>query len=224
MRRFLAFLGPAYLVSVGYMDPGNWATDLEGGARFGYALIWVLLMSNLMAVLLQTLAARLGVVTGHDLAQACRAEYSPAVNAVLWVLAEVAIAATRPGRDPGDDHRAQAAVRHAAVVGLPGHGLRHVPAALPAAVGDAADGGRDPGAGGDDRRLLPDPDLPGQARRGGVVSGLRPSLPPGSLYVAIGILGATVMPHNLYLHSALVQTRRIGGRRAEQGDRPAAIT
>ena len=94
LRRLFAFLGPAYLVSVGYMDPGNWATDLEGGARFGYALIWVLLMSNLMAVLLQTLAARLGVVTGHDLAQACRAEYSPRVNVVLWVLAEVAIAAT----------------------------------------------------------------------------------------------------------------------------------
>ena len=93
LRQLFAFLGPAYLVSVGYMDPGNWATDLEGGARFGYALIWVLLMSNLMAVLLQTLAARLGVVTGHDLAQACRAEYSPGVNLVLWMLAEVAIAA-----------------------------------------------------------------------------------------------------------------------------------
>src|SRR5215210_7112966 len=94
LRRLLAFSGPAYLVSVGYMDPGNWATDLEGGARFGYALVWVLLMSNLMAVLLQTLAARLGVVSGHDLAQACRAEYSRGVNAVLWLLAEVAIAAT----------------------------------------------------------------------------------------------------------------------------------
>src|ERR1700758_594374 len=93
-RQFLAFLGPAYLVSVGYMDPGNWATDLEGGARFGYSLIWVLLMSNMMAILLQTLAARLGVVTGHDLAQACRAEYSRPVNAVLWLLAEIAIAAT----------------------------------------------------------------------------------------------------------------------------------
>ena len=92
-RQFLAFLGPAYLVSVGYMDPGNWATDLAGGAMFGYALIWVLLMSNLMAVLLQTLSARLGVVTGHDLAQACRAEYSPGVNAILWLLAEIAIAA-----------------------------------------------------------------------------------------------------------------------------------
>ena len=93
-KRLFAFLGPAYLVSVGYMDPGNWATDLEGGARFGYALIWVLLMSNLMAVLLQTLSARLGVVTGYDLAQACRAEYSRPVNAVLWLLAEIAIAAT----------------------------------------------------------------------------------------------------------------------------------
>src|SRR5215211_3076463 len=84
-RRMFAFAGPAYLVSVGYMDPGNWATDLEGGARFGYALIWVLVMSNLMAVLLQTLSARLGVVTGHDLSQACRAEYSPRVNVALWI-------------------------------------------------------------------------------------------------------------------------------------------
>src|SRR3954463_10647229 len=94
LRRMFAFMGPAYLVSVGYMDPGNWATDLEGGARFGYSLIWVLLMSNLMAVLLQTLSARLGVVTGQDLAQACRAEYSRGVKPLLWVLAEGAIAAT----------------------------------------------------------------------------------------------------------------------------------
>src|SRR3954468_22545896 len=93
LQRLFAYLGPAYLVSVGYMDPGNWATDLEGGARFGYTLIWVLLMSNMMAVLLQTLATRLGVVTGYDLAQACRAEYSRPVNFVLWLLAEVAIAA-----------------------------------------------------------------------------------------------------------------------------------
>src|SRR6267378_6669988 len=93
-NKLFAFFGPAYLVSVGYMDPGNWATDLEGGARFGYALIWVLLMSNLMAILLQTLAARLGVVTGFDMAQACRVEYSRGVNFALWVLAEVAIAAT----------------------------------------------------------------------------------------------------------------------------------
>src|ERR1700730_13385140 len=93
LKRLFAFLGPAYLVSVGYMDPGNWAIDLEGGARFGYALIWGLLMSKGMAVLLQTLSARLGVVTGHDLAQACREEYSSRLNAVLWLLAEVAIGA-----------------------------------------------------------------------------------------------------------------------------------
>ncbi len=89
----LAFAGPAYLVSVGYMDPGNWATDLEGGARFGYQLIWVLLMSNLIAVLLQTFSARLGIVTGRDLAQACRDNYPKPVGYVLWVLCEVAIAA-----------------------------------------------------------------------------------------------------------------------------------
>ena len=92
-RRLLAFAGPAYLVSVGYMDPGNWATDIAGGSRFGYRLIWVLLMSNLMAVLLQTLAARLGIVTGRDLAQACRDSYSPPVRWVLFVLCEIAIAA-----------------------------------------------------------------------------------------------------------------------------------
>src|SRR5258705_9602443 len=92
-RRFMAFAGPAYLVSVGYMDPGNWATDLEGGARFGYQLVWVLLMSNLMAVLLQTLSARLGIVTGRDLAQACRENYPKPIAFTLWVLCEVAIAA-----------------------------------------------------------------------------------------------------------------------------------
>src|SRR5476651_921885 len=92
-RRLLAFIGPAYLVSVGYMDPGNWATDLEGGARFGYRLLWVLVMSNAMAILLQTLAARLGIVGGRDLAQACREAYPRKVSAALWVLCEVAIAA-----------------------------------------------------------------------------------------------------------------------------------
>src|SRR3954453_260293 len=92
-RRMFAFAGPAYLVSVGYMDPGNWATDLEGGARFGYQLLWVLIMSNLMAILLQTLSARLGIVTGRDLAQACRDSYPRAVSYALWVLCEIAIAA-----------------------------------------------------------------------------------------------------------------------------------
>src|ERR1043165_1390157 len=92
-RRMFAFAGPAYLVSVGYMDPGNWATDLEGGARFGYQLLWVLVMSNAMAVLLQTLSARLGIVAGRDLAQACRESYPRAVNLALWVLCEIAVAA-----------------------------------------------------------------------------------------------------------------------------------
>src|SRR3979490_2901234 len=92
-RRMFAFAGPAYLVSVGYMDPGNWATDLEGGARFGYQLLWVLVMSNAMAVLLQTLSARLGIARGHDLAQACRETYPRPVNLSLWVLCEIAVAA-----------------------------------------------------------------------------------------------------------------------------------
>ena len=93
LKRLFAFSGPAFLVSVGYMDPGNWATDLEGGSRFGYRLVWVILMSNIMAVLLQTLAARLGIVTGKDLAQACRSEYSKLSSFVLWILCEIAIAA-----------------------------------------------------------------------------------------------------------------------------------
>lgn len=210
LKRLFAFLGPAYLVSVGYMDPGNWATDLEGGARFGYALIWVLLMSNLMAVLLQTLSARLGVVTGHDLAQACREEYSPGVNAVLWVLAEVAIAATDLAEVLGT------IIALKLLFGLPllwgclvtvfdtfvllylqRWGMRAMEAAILALVATI-------GACFLVEILLARPDM------AGVISGFRPTLPNGALFVAIGILGATVMPHNLYLHSALVQSRRIG--------------
>lgn len=210
IRRLFAFLGPAYLVSVGYMDPGNWATDLEGGARFGYSLLWVLLMSNLMAVLLQTLAARLGVVTGHDLAQACRAEYSRGLNAVLWLLAEVAIAATDLAEILGT------IIALKLLFGLPllwgclitafdtfvllylqRWGMRQMEAVILALVATI-------GACFLVQIFLAEPDM------AGVLSGLRPSLPPGALFVAIGILGATVMPHNLYLHSALVQTRRIG--------------
>ncbi|HZW29210.1 MAG TPA: Nramp family divalent metal transporter [Isosphaeraceae bacterium] len=216
LRHFLAFLGPAYLVSVGYMDPGNWATDLAGGAQFGYALIWVLLMSNLMAILLQTLAARLGVVTGHDLAQACRAEYSPALNAVLWVLAEIAITATDLAEVLGT------IIALKLLFGLPllwgclvtafdtfvllylqRWGMRQVEAVILALVATI-------GVCFLIQIFLAQPDVVG------VLSGLRPSLPPGALYVAIGILGATVMPHNLYLHSALVQTRRIGADRASK--------
>jgi len=210
LRRLFAFLGPAYLVSVGYMDPGNWATDLEGGARFGYALIWVLLMSNLMAILLQTLAARLGVVTGHDLAQACSAEYSRGLNAVLWLLAEVAIAACDLAEILGT------IIALKLLFGLPllwgclitafdtflllylqRWGMRQMEAVILALVATI-------GGCFLVQIFLARPDF------GGIVSGLRPSLPPGALFIAIGILGATVMPHNLYLHSALVQTRRIG--------------
>ena len=214
IRRLFAFLGPAYLVSVGYMDPGNWATDLEGGARFGYSLLWVLLMSNLMAVLLQTLAARLGVVTGHDLAQPGvppPGVFRAGSNAALWIQAEVAIAATDLAEILGT------IIALKLLFGLPllwgclitafdtfvllylqRWGMRQMEAVILALVATI-------GACFLVQIFLAQPDM------GGVLSGLRPSLPPGALFVAIGILGATVMPHNLYLHSALVQTRRIGG-------------
>src|SRR3954449_6192600 len=193
LRRLFTFLGPAYLVSVGYMDPGNWATDLEGGARFGYALIWVLLMSNLMAVLLQTLAARLGVVTGHDLAQACRAEYSRPVNFVLWILCEIAIAATDLAEVLGTIIAlkllfglpllwgcAITAFDTFLLLWLQRFGMRKMEAVilvLVATIGVCF--------------LIqifmarPDPVA--------VLGGLKPSLPSGALFVAIGILGATVM-------------------------------
>ena len=210
-KRLFAFLGPAYLVSVGYMDPGNWATDLEGGARFGYDLIWVLLMSNLMAVLLQTLAARLGVVTGHDLAQACRAEYSRGVNVLLWVMAEVAIAATDLAEVLGTIIALQllfgmpllwgcliTAFDTFLLLWLQKFGMRKMEAAILALVVTI---------GGCFllQILMARPDA------GLVLRGLVPGvLSKEKLFVAIGILGATVMPHNLYLHSALVQSRRIG--------------
>ncbi len=210
LRRLFAFLGPAYLVSVGYMDPGNWATDLAGGAQFGYALIWVLLMSNVMAILLQTLAARLGVVTGHDLAQGCRVEYSRAINGTLWLLAEVAIAATDLAEILGTIIALKllfgmpllwgcliTAFDTFVLLYLQRWGMRQVEAVILALVATI-------GVCFLIQIFLARPDAVG------VISGLRPSLPPGALYVAIGILGATVMPHNLYLHSALVQTRRIG--------------
>ncbi len=210
LRRLFAFLGPAYLVSVGYMDPGNWATDLEGGARFGYALIWVLLMSNMMAVLLQTLAARLGVVTKHDLAQACRAEYSLPVNAVLWMLAEIAIAACDLAEVLGTIIALKllfgmpmlwgcliTALDTFLLLWLQQWGVRKMEAIILAMVMTI-------GACFLLQIFLARPDP------AAVLSGFVPHMPRGALYVAIGILGATVMPHNLYLHSALVQSRQIG--------------
>ena len=129
-KRMFAFAGPAYLVSVGYMDPGNWATDLEGGARFGYKLLWVLVMSNAMAVLLQTLSARLGIVRGRDLAQACRETYPRAVNLALWALCEIAMAACDLAEVIGRGHRAEPAVPHSAAGRRADHFGRYAAAAL----------------------------------------------------------------------------------------------
>ncbi|MGC2662411.1 MAG: Nramp family divalent metal transporter [Bryobacteraceae bacterium] len=215
-KRLLAFAGPAYLISVGYMDPGNWATDLEGGARFGYRLLWVVVMSNFMAILLQTLSARLGIVTGRDLAQACRDEYSKSVSIVLWLLCELAIVGCDLAEVLG------------AAIGL--NLLFHVPLLIGVLV-TALDtllllwftrlGIRVIEA----FVLVLIATIAGcfafeiffaQPHLIEVAGGLIPRLNSQSLYVAVAIIGATVMPHNLYLHSALVQTRRIGATVAEK--------
>lgn len=209
-RRMFAFSGPAYLVSVGYMDPGNWATDLEGGARFGYQLLWVLVMSNLMAVLLQTLSARLGLIRGRDLAQACREAYPPLINYPLWILCELAIAACDLAEILGAAIALNLLFKMPLLYGvlitsldalvilwLTRYGIRFIESlvlVLIATIGGCFAF----------EIYLAKPDL------GEMATGLVPRLSAESLYVAIGILGATVMPHNLYLHSALVQTRRIG--------------
>ncbi|NWF86106.1 MAG: Nramp family divalent metal transporter, partial [Bryobacteraceae bacterium] len=208
-RRMFAFAGPAYLVSVGYMDPGNWATDLEGGARFGYSLLWVLVVSNAMAILLQTLAARLGIVSGRDLAQACREVYPKPVSNTLWLLCEIAIAACDLAEVLG------AAIGLNLLFGLPliagviltaadtllllafsRFGIRIIETIIVGFITVIA-------SCFILELVLAKPDF------AAVASGLIPKLTDESLYVAIGILGATVMPHNLYLHSSLVQTRQI---------------
>ena len=213
-RRILAYIGPAYLVSVGYMDPGNWATDLQGGARFGYQLIWVLLMSNLMALLLQSLSARLGIVTRRDLAQANRENYPPLVNFSLYILSEIAIAACDMAEVLG------MAIGIHLLTGLPlltgtlitiadtflflllhHFGIRKMEAfiiSLVAIIGMCFL----------IQIIMAKPDM------SSVVTGFVPTnLTGDSLFIAIGIIGATVMPHNLYLHSALVQTRKISNDR-----------
>lgn len=210
-RRILAYLGPAYLVSVGYMDPGNWATDLQGGARFGYQLIWVLLMSNLMALLLQSLSARLGIVRRRDLAQANRETYPPVINFFLYILAELAIAATDLAEVLG------MAIGIHLLTGLPliwgtaitvldtflflllqRLGIRKMEAFIIALVATI-------GLSFLVEIWIAAPNL------SEVATGFIPTaLNLDSLYIAVGIIGATVMPHNLYLHSALVQTRKIG--------------
>jgi manganese transport protein len=211
-RRILAYIGPAYLVSVGYMDPGNWATDLQGGAKFGYQLIWVLLMSNLMALLLQSLSARLGIVRRRDLAQANREAYPPIVNFFLYILAELAIAACdlaevlgmaigiyllTGGRVPLIWGTLITVLDTFLFLLLQRWGIRKMEAFIITLVLII-------GCSFLIEILLAKPDL------ALVAKGFIPTaLNNESLYIAVGIIGATVMPHNLYLHSALVQTRKI---------------
>jgi len=209
--RWLAIAGPALMVSVGYMDPGNWATDLAGGSQYNYALIWVLLMSNLMAILLQSLAARLGIVSRRDLAQVNHEEYHPAANIPLYVLAEIAVTATDLAEALGSAIALQLLFGFPLIYGviitafdvfllllLSHAGIRKLESLVLALVGTI-------GVAFLIEIVLGQPDW------GGIVRGFTPSLPDsGALFIAIGILGATVMPHNLYLHSSLVQTRKIG--------------
>jgi len=219
-KKIFAFFGPAYLVSVGYMDPGNWATDLAGGSQYGYKLLWVLLMSNLMALLLQSLSARLGIVRGRDLAQANRETYPPVVNFILYVLAEIAIAATDLAEVLG------MAIGIQLLTGLPlvwgvsltvldtflllilqRYGIRKMEGFIISLVAIV-------GASFLVELILVKPQMHE------VVRGFIPGIPDNTaLYIAIGIIGATVMPHNLYLHSALVQTRKI--KRDDAGIRQA---
>ena len=210
-QKALAYAGPGYLVAVGYMDPGNWATDLAGGARFGYTLLSVILLSNLIAILLQGLSAKLGIVTGRDLAQACRDHYSRPVSLFLWVICEIAIAACDLAEVIGSAIAlnllfgiplpwgiAITALDVLVVLYLQQQGFRLLEALVLALIASVA--------GCFLFEILiskPDP--------AAVFSGLIPSASilkdPDKLYIAIGILGATVMPHNLYLHSSVVQTR-----------------
>ncbi len=219
-RRIFSFLGPAYLISVGYMDPGNWATDIQGGSKFGYTLIWVLLMSNLMALLLQGLSARLGIVRGRDLAQANREEYPKYLNFILYLLAEVAIAACDLAEVLG------MAIGIQLLTGLPliwgvsitvldtflllylqKLGMQKMEAFIIALVAVIAGAFLI-------QIILAEPNI------GEIATGLIPTIPNDeALYIGIGIIGATVMPHNLYLHSALVQSRKI--ERTEKGIKQA---
>ena len=219
-RRALAFVGPGYLVAVGYMDPGNWATSIAGGAKFGYALLFIALLSNIMAIILQSLCARLAIGSGRDLAQACRDAYSKPVAAILWLFAEIAIIATDIAEVVGT------AIGLNLLFGIPLEigviitaldvflilmlqrlGFRWVEVFIVALLAviflcfvvQIA---------------LADPDW------GGVIRGFAPTTDivknPAMLYLALGIIGATVMPHNLYLHSGIVQTRNFGSRPEEK--------
>jgi manganese transport protein len=213
-RKMMAFAGPGYLVAVGYMDPGNWATDIAGGSAFGYTLLSVILLSNLMAILLQSLSARLGIATGLDLAQACRRNYPKPVAFVLWILCEIAICACDLAEIIGT------AIALNLLFGLPlifgitltvldtiiilalqSRGFRYLEAFIIALMTIIA-------GCFIAQIMMAQPDF------GAVLQGYVPKaeivMNPAMLYIAIGILGATVMPHNLYLHSSIVQTRDFG--------------
>ena len=220
-RKLWAFSGPGFLVAVGYMDPGNWATDLAGGAQFGYTLLSVIMISNLMAILLQHLSIKLGVATGRDLAQACRDHYSTPTVWFLWILCEIAIAACDLAEVVGSAIALQllfgiplvwgciiTAVDVLAVLYLQSKGFRYVEALVVTLIATI-------GTCFAIELFLSKPDA------GGILLGFLPNPQiishPGMLYIAIGIIGATVMPHNLYLHSSVVQTRKYeqdaGGKR-----------
>ena len=213
-RKLFAFLGPGYLVAVGYMDPGNWATSLAGGSKFGYALLTVALISNIMAILLQALCSRLGVASGRDLSQACRDSFPKPVSLVLWLFAEAAICATDLAEVIGTAIGLNllfgiplelgvliTALDVFLILALQNLGFRYVETLVVALLAVIA-------ACFAVQIALADPDW------GGVIRGFAPTTEilrnPDMLYLALGILGATVMPHNLYLHSAIVQTRAYG--------------
>ena len=218
-RRWFAITGPALMAAVGYMDPGNWATDLAGGSRYNYTLIWVLLMSNVMAILLQSLSARLGIAARRDLAQACHEEYPAIINIPLYILAEIAITATDLAEVLGSAIALQLLFGFPLVYGvlltaldtllllaMSRFGIRKLEAVVMALVGTI-------GVAFVIEIFLAQPDW------GGIVNGFVPRLPDATaLYISVGILGATVMPHNLYLHSSLVQTRKVGRSQAEIKD------
>src|SRR5450432_3335845 len=211
-RKLFAFAGPGFLIAVGYMDPGNWATDLAGGSKYNFALLSVVMISNLMAILLQALSLKLGIVTGRDLAQACRDHYSRPVSFLLWFICELAIAACDLAEIIGSAIALNllfgipllagvciTALDVLIVLFLQNKGFRYIEAlviALIFVIGGCFAW----------ELIVSRPDLLGIAK--GFVPSAKIITDPGMLYIAIGILGATVMPHNLYLHSSIVQTRR----------------
>ena len=223
-RRLLGFLGPGFLISVGYMDPGNWATDIAGGSQFGYTLLFVIMVSNLMAILLQSLSLKLGVATERDLAQLCRENYGRTVSFALWILAEIGIAACDLAEVIGSAIALELLFHIPLFYGvlitgldvililfLQRWGFRYVEALVIALIGAII-------ALFGVQMFLSRPDY-WPALHSLLVPSLSIVTNPGMLYIAIGILGATVMPHNLYLHSSIVQSRRY--QRTPEGKREA---